>query len=126
MLISIILHSMLGMESGLFASTTLDCCIPFFLLHILAMPRDANFWGSKMWRLPVFYPPPPPPCPYCSGNLGHYIKSCINYILSKCSIIVLMQDIIFVSDQIGAKCCRNLTMIKKNSRFQLKMGYISN
>ena len=62
-LISIILYSMLGMESGLFASTTLDCCIPFFLLHILAMPRDANFWGSKMWRLSVFYPPrrPPPP-----------------------------------------------------------------
>ena len=54
---------MLGMESGLFASTTLDCCIPFFLLHILAMPRDANFWGSKMWRLSVFYPPPPPPLP---------------------------------------------------------------
>ena len=58
MLISIILHSMLGMESGLFASTTLDWCIPFFVLHILAMPRDANFWGSKMWRLSVFYPPP--------------------------------------------------------------------
>ena len=60
MLICIILHSRLGMESGLFASTTLDCCIRFFLWHILAMSRDANFWGSKMWRLSVFYPPPPP------------------------------------------------------------------
>ena len=99
------------MESGLFASTTLDWCIPFFLLHILALPRDVNFWGSKMWRL--FFTARPP-CPCCSGNLGHYIKSYINYILSKCRIIVLMQEIIFVSDQIGAKCRRNLPMIKKN------------
>ena len=59
---------------------------------------------------------PRPPCPYYSGNLGHYIKSCINYVLSKCSIIVLMQDIIFVSDQIGAKCCRNLTMFKFSAK----------
>ena len=52
---------MLGMESGLFASTVLDWCIPFFVLHILAMPRDANFWRSKMWRLCFLLAPHPHP-----------------------------------------------------------------
>ena len=50
------------------------------------------------------------------------MKSYMKYILSKIAIIVFMPEIIFVSDYIRAKCPRNRSANKKNSRFELKMG----
>ena len=56
--------------------------------------RDANLWRSKIWRLSSSIPPwnfngpPAPPKPHS------YMK----YILSKFAIIILMLEIIFVSD----------------------------
>ena len=69
--------------------------------------RDANLWRPKIGRLSFFHYPPrnfnnlPPrnidPAP--NGNdLEHYMASYMIYILSKFEIIVLMLEIIFVSD----------------------------
>ena len=46
-----------------------------------------------------FSGPPRQIDPVPNGNgLGHYIKSYMSYILSKFAVIVLMPEIIFVSD----------------------------
>ena len=68
--------------------------------HFTVLSRDANPWRSKIWRLPFLHLPPPPqqiePAP--NGNdLGHH-TSYMKYILSKFAIIILLLEIIFVSD----------------------------
>ena len=74
--------------------------------------RDANPWRPKIGRLSFFHypspqnfinpPRPPPPRkidPAPNGNdSGHYMTSYMMYILSKYEIIVLMLEIIFISD----------------------------
>ena len=54
----------------------------------------------KIGRLSFFhYPPPEKLTTVPSGNdLGHYMTSCMMYILSKFEIIVLLLEIIFVNE----------------------------
>ena len=73
------------------------------------------------------HPPPPPPRqidPVANGNdLGHYMKSYMNYILSKFAIIVWMPDRIFVDQWLNT--CKNApetVLRKKKFKFWAKNG----
>ena len=63
---------------------------------------DCLFFTTPPPRISSTPPPPPPPRkidPAPNGNdLGHYMTSYMMYILSKYEIIVLMLEIIFISD----------------------------
>ena len=86
------------------------CCFGFS--HRLTHLRDANLWRSKIWRLYLLHynpalpnvnkPPPSPTPPHKSiqppnydshGNcVGHYVKSSMIYIPSKCVFIIVMME----------------------------------
>ena len=108
---------------------SLQRCQPLETLNRPPAPRLSFFH----YPLPGIFNEPPPPLPRKidpapNGNgLGHYMTSYMIHILSKFEIIVFMLQIIFVSDlKYVQKCPRNRTANKKNSSFELKMGYISN
>ena len=84
--------------------------LSLFLFSALSVYRDVTLWRSKIWRLFFFYTPrnfnhprhPRPPDklthPLMGMTSGHYMESYMKYIQSKFAIIVLMPEIIFVSD----------------------------
>ena len=65
-------------------------------------PLEMKNLEALLLSLPWNLNGPPPPQqidPASNGNdLGHYMNSYMKYILSKFAIIILMSEIIFVSD----------------------------
>ena len=106
--------------------TGIKSCCPYYYR------RDANPWRSKIWGLFFFYCPPGISTdhaprqidPAANGNdLGHYMKSYMNYILSKFAIIVWIPDRIFVDQWLNT--CKNApetVLRKKKFKFWAKNG----